>query len=182
MTWSRTPPFALLRLCRGRRVLFRLSCGFCFSDGHRSARLKQQRDLHACSVNGHICSERDRRGLVVVVGHVVGQRIRWRSKFSIFLCSKRRVGRGAQRCAHVNVTANCKLARGHASLCPPYARLPIRERHGEEKRPTRSEISTVTDHAVRLPRISLPLNPGYLLKDVDGRNKSGHDELMMART
>ena len=32
--------------------------------------------------------------------------------------SKRRVGKGAQRCAYVSISANCKLARGHASLCP----------------------------------------------------------------
>ena len=48
-----------------------LGRGFCFRDRHRSARLKQQRDLHARSVNCHVYSERDRRGLVVIVGHML---------------------------------------------------------------------------------------------------------------
>jgi hypothetical protein len=36
-----------------------------------------------------------------------------------------RVGKSAQRCAYVSVDANCKSARGHASLCPPYGRFDV---------------------------------------------------------
>ena len=41
-------------------------------------------------------------------------------------------------------------------------RAAIRERGGKKKAAACNKISTVTNHLAKLPRISLPLNPGYV--------------------